>query len=133
VARIKPVYKPADHPQVSDPEVRASLTELFDWLLPGDADPHFKASQAGYAIVAHDPKLAHILVQPGRHMVREMAWSRRGGLKELAIQAANYATKCDFTFEAHLPAAQAVGVSLEQQAAILTGARPRCSTTKRSW
>jgi alkylhydroperoxidase family enzyme len=115
---MKPVYKAADHPKASDPETSKDLARLFDYLFPGEQKQQFKPSQAGYAIVARDPKLAHILVQPARHMFREMAWSKREGLRELAIQTANYCTKCDFSFEAHLPAAKSVGISLEQQAMI---------------
>ena len=115
MARIGYIYKPSDYPGNPDETTRGELAALFEHLCPGDpkAEPH-----AGYALLAHSPRLALNIAHLADYIVREMPWTQRRDLRELAIQALNLHFKCDFSFQAHLRYAQVSGITLEQQAAI---------------
>ncbi len=115
MARVRCVYKPGDYPGTPDDATRQDLEALFEHLSPGQpkVEPH-----SGYALLAQSPRLALNIAQLGDYIVREMPWTQRRDLRELAIQALNLHFKCDFSFQAHLNYAQAAGISLEQQAAI---------------
>ena len=115
MARVKCVYKPGDYPGALDEATRKDLDALFEHLCPGEpkVEPH-----SGYALLAQSPRLALHIAHLGDYIVREMPWTQRRDLRELAIQALNLHFKCDFSFQAHLNYAQVAGISLEQQAAI---------------
>jgi alkylhydroperoxidase family enzyme len=115
MARVKCVYKPADYPGPLDETTRSDLAALFEHLCPGEpkAEPH-----SGYALLAQSPRLALNIAHLGDYIVRDMPWTQRRDLRELAIQALNLHYKCDFSFHAHLTYAQVSGISLEQQAAL---------------
>ena len=116
-ARVKGVFKPSDYPGTPDEQTKKDLEELFEQLFPGmphpKPEPHW-----GFAILAHNPRLAMGVWQLLGHVVREMTWTQQRDLRELAIQALNIHFKCDFSFQAHLVYGQAHGCSLEKQAAI---------------
>jgi alkylhydroperoxidase family enzyme len=115
MTRVKCVYKPTDYPGSPDAATRQDLDDLFEHLSPGQpkVEPH-----SGYALLAQSPRLALNIARLGDYIVRDMPWTQRRDLRELAIQALNLHFKCDFSFQAHLHYAQAAGISLEQQAAI---------------
>jgi alkylhydroperoxidase family enzyme len=114
MSRVKLIFKPGDYPD-PDEATRNDLMELFEHLSPGEpkSEPH-----AGYALLAQSPRLALGIARLGDYVVRDMPWSQRRDLRELAVQALNLHFKCDFSFHAHLTYAQVSGISLEQQAAI---------------
>jgi alkylhydroperoxidase family enzyme len=114
MSRVKLIFKPSDYPH-PDEATRQDLAELFEHLSPGEpkTEPH-----AGYALLAQSPRLALGIARLGDYVVRDMPWSQRRDLRELAVQALNLHYKCDFSFHAHLTYAQVSGISLEQQAAI---------------
>ncbi len=116
--RLKPVYKPSDHPNAEDPATKAALAELFDYYYPGNPDPQFPRGGAGFAIAALSPKMALPLVKVARFMITELEFSKREDLKELAIQAMNLRLGCDFGWEAHIPIAKRAGISPELLSAI---------------
>jgi alkylhydroperoxidase family enzyme len=115
MARVKCIYKPSDYPGDPDESTRKDLADLFEHLCPGEpkTEPH-----SGYALLAQSPRLALNIARLGDYIVRDMPFSQRRDLRELAVQALNLHYKCDFSFHAHLAYAQVAGVTLEQQAAI---------------
>jgi len=114
MARVKYIFKQSDYPN-PDETTKKDLKALFEHLSPGEpkVEPH-----AGYAILAQSPRLALGIAHLGDYIVRDMLWSQRRDLRELAVQALNLHLKCDFSFHAHLAYAQVSGITLEQQAAI---------------
>jgi alkylhydroperoxidase family enzyme len=112
------VFKPSDYPGTPDEATKKDLDALFAHMFPGSAKPEMAAPHYGYALFAQNPRLALHIAHLADYIVREMPWSQRRDLRELAIQALNLHFKCDFSFLAHLPIAQTAGISLEQQAAM---------------
>lgn len=115
MARVTEIFRPEDHPQAGDPATRADLAALWAHLLPGEEQG---ALHAGYAILAHSPRLALAVAQMADTVIGDIGWTRRRDLRELAIQALNLHLRCDFSFHAHLPIAEGAGITLEQQAAV---------------
>lgn len=115
MARVPYIFRPEDYPGNPDAETREGLADLFGHLFPGDSkgEPH-----AGYAVLAHSPRLALAVAKMTDCIIGEIGWSQRRDLRELAVQTLNYHYKCDFSFQAHLNFARLSGISLEQQAAI---------------
>lgn len=114
MARVKCVFDVADHPDFSSEETRRDLAALFEHLLPGgEGKPH-----AGYAVLAHSPRLALNVARMTDCVLGDIGWTQRRDLRELAVQTLNLHYKCDFSFHAHLSLAQLSGISLEQQAAL---------------
>jgi hypothetical protein len=119
MARVKLVYKPGDFPGNPDAGTRQALTELFNHMYPGQANPEIPGKSGAFALVARDPRLAMRLIQLSDYILREMPWtSKRVALKQLMIQTLNVQLKCDFSYQSHLAPAKASGISLEQQACI---------------
>jgi hypothetical protein len=117
MARVKGVFKPSDYPGTPDEATKKDLDAFFEHMFPGVPDPkpepHF-----GYAIFAQNPRLALKVGELADYIVREMPWTQRRDLREVAVQTLNLHFKCDFSFQAHLVLAQRAGFTLEQQAAI---------------
>jgi alkylhydroperoxidase family enzyme len=115
MARVKCIYRPSDYPGSPDEATQRDLDALFEHLCPGEpkTEPH-----SGYALLAQSPRLALNIAHLGDYIVRDMPFTQRRDLRELAVQALNLHFKCDFSFHAHLAYAQVAGISLEQQAAI---------------
>lgn len=116
MARLKPIFRPEDFPGGPSPDTQKSLKAFFDHLFPrgqGDDEPH-----AGYATLAHSPGTALAISTCADYIVREMGWTQRRDLREVAVQTLNLHFKCDFSFHAHLSLAETSGISLQQQAAI---------------
>lgn len=115
MARVKYVFRPSDYPGVPDAETQQQLADLFEHFFPGggEGEPH-----AGYAILAHNPRLALSIAKLADCILGELSWTERRDLRELSVQALNYHYKCDFSFQAHFTYAQLSGITLEQQAAI---------------
>lgn len=115
MTRVKPILSPGDYPGTPDDQTKADIAALWDQMFPGEqkGEPH-----AGYAILAHSPKLALNILKMGDCILGEISWTQRRDLRELSVQALNLHYKCDFSFRAHLTYAQSAGISLEQQAAI---------------
>jgi 4-carboxymuconolactone decarboxylase len=118
MSRVHAVYKPGDYPGTPDEETRKDLSELFDYLFPGSANPELDKGHAGIAIAALNPKLALHLAKLSRFIALETSWRERRDLLELAVQTAHLHFNCDFSFEARLPQAQASGLGVERLAAI---------------
>ena len=115
MARVKCVFDVADHPDSANEEARKDLADLFEHLFPGGGKGR---AHAGYAILAHSPKLALNVARMTDCVLGEIGWTQRRDLRELAVQTLNLHYKCDFSFHAHLSLAQLSGISLEQQAAL---------------
>lgn len=115
MARVGYVFRPEDHPDAAQPDVRKDLDALWAHLFPGgeEGEPH-----AGYAVLAQSPKLALGIAKLADCILDEVGWTQRRDLRELSVQALNYHYRCDFSFQAHLTYAQLAGISLEQQAAL---------------
>ncbi len=93
------------------------LDALFEDMFPG-APLAKPVLPPGYAVLARNPRLARAIFGSARYIEREMPWSQRLGVRELAVQAINHHFGCDFSFHAHLQFAQAHGVGVDKQAAI---------------
>ncbi|MBW8785505.1 MAG: hypothetical protein JF593_12860 [Novosphingobium sp.] len=110
--RVKPVFRPTD---VSDEAGRAAVTAMFAQLMPGVVAPAFDESHAGMAIAARNPQLALHLAKISGFLAGELPWSQRKDLRELAIQTVNRHYRCDYSFRARVPIAEAAGISRELQ------------------
>ncbi len=110
MARVKPVYKPADYPGTPDEATRADVAALFGYLFPGNDNPEIDAAHAGIAITAQNPRLALHLAQMSGFIVRDMAWCQRARLHELAVQTVNLHFNCVYTLRARQNRAQALGL-----------------------
>jgi len=119
VTRVRGVFKPADYSGPPDEATMRDLARLFDRICPGDPDPQFHGSQAGWAILAaQSPKLALMVLELTEYIARETAWCGRRDLRELAIQTVNLHYRCEFSFRSHLAYARDAGVGAELLAAI---------------
>ena len=119
MARVKLVLKPADFPGAPDEATRKDLNELFEHMFPGQTNPEIPGNHAAFGVVAHNPRLALLIIKLADYIVREMPWtSQRVMQREVAIQTLNWHFKCEFSFQAHFKPAGASGLSLEQQACI---------------
>lgn len=117
MSRIKPVYKPSDHPN-QDEQTREDLAELFGFLAPGVAEPEIDKGHTGTAIAAHSPKFALNLSKLTAHVALGLGWSQRKDLFELAVQAVHLHFKCDFSFAARIPKAEPTGLGMDRLAAL---------------
>ncbi len=119
MARVKLVMKPGDFPGTPDEATRKALDELFEHMFPGQPNPEIPGKSGAFGVVARDPRLALRLIKVSDYILREMPWtSQRQDMKQLAIQTLNWYFKCDFSFQSHIRPAQALGISVEQQALI---------------
>jgi len=118
MSRVKPVFRPSDYPGNPDEQTRRDLAELFDFLVPGAADPEIDKPHTGMAIAAHNPRFALNLAKLTNHVALGLGWSQRKDLLELAVQAVNLHFKCDFSFVTRLPKADATGIGMERIAAL---------------
>jgi alkylhydroperoxidase family enzyme len=117
MARVKPVFKPSDYPGTPDEATKKALSDLFEQVFPGQANPEISGDHGGFAVVARKPRLALHLMKLSDYIVREMPWtSQRRDLRELAAQTLNLHFKSEYSFQAHLAPAQRYGITLEQQA-----------------
>jgi alkylhydroperoxidase family enzyme len=118
MSRVTPVFKPSDYPGNPDEQTRQDLAELFDFLAPGTAEPEIDKAHTGTAIAALNPRFALNLAKMTGHVALGLGWSQRKDLLELAIQAVHLHFKCDFSFAARLPKAEASGLGMERLAAL---------------
>lgn len=118
MARVKGVYKPSDYPGAPDEATKKDLQELFDQMFPGQANPEFDAAHSGWAVMAHNPRLALHMAKLTTYIARDMTWCLRRDLRELMIQTVNLHFKCESSFRARFPHAAAAGIPPELQAAI---------------
>jgi alkylhydroperoxidase family enzyme len=117
MARVKLVFKPSDFPGTPDEATKNALGELFGHMFPGQTNPEIPGKSSAFATVARDPRLALRLIKLSDYILREMPWtSQRQAQKQLAIQTLNWHFKCDFSFQSHIRPAQALGITIEQQA-----------------
>lgn len=118
-ARVALVTKPSAYPGAPDNQTREQLDALFNHMFPNSEDPEIPGKSAVFAVIARNPKLALLLVKVSDYIVGEMYFTyERQDLRQLLIQALCYHYKCDFNFMSHIPSAQRVGLSVEQQALI---------------
>lgn len=118
MSRVTPVYKPSDYPGNPDEQTRQDLAELFTFLFPGVAEPEIDRPHTGMAVAAQNPKLALHIARLTNFVALELSWCQRRDLLELAIQALNLHFKCDFSFVARMPRAEATGLGMERLAAL---------------
>jgi 4-carboxymuconolactone decarboxylase len=118
MSRLTPVFKPSDYPGNPDEQTRQDLAELFAFLAPGAADPEIDKAHTGTAIAAHNPRFALNLAKLTGHVALGLGWSQRKDLFELAVQAVHLHFKCDFSFAARLPKADASGLGIDRLAAL---------------
>jgi len=119
MARVTPIHRPSDFKGTTDAATRQDFAELFELMFPGQANPEFKGSQIGWAILtAQGPRLALLVARLVQYLARDTAWGRRRVLRELAIQAINLHFRCDFSFQSHLEHGDADGLATELVAAI---------------
>ena len=118
MARVKPVFRPADHPGTANAETREALAELFAFLAPNASEPEIDKAHSGMAIAAQNPRLALHLARLTTFIALQTSWSRRPELVELAVQAVNLHFRSAFSFEARLPRAESSGLGLNRLAAI---------------
>ncbi len=117
-ARVKAVFKPSDYPGTPDAATKKALGDLFAEMFPGNPTPEIDGPHTAMAVAAQNPELARHLNKVSAHFIREVPWTQRKDLRELAIQVLNLHWKCDFSFQAHLGYAKTYGISAEQQAAL---------------
>jgi alkylhydroperoxidase family enzyme len=118
MSRVTAVYRPSDYPGTPDAETEAGLAALFGHMFPGVAAPEIDRSHAGVAIAALNPTLALMLSKLSGFAALEMGWSKRADLREIAIQAVNLHFQSHYSAQSRFKAWQAVGLSLEQLAAL---------------
>ena len=118
MSRVRAVHKPGDYPAPLDATTRHELGELFSALFPSGEPAEIDQSHAGIAIAARSPRLALQLVRLSALLAGELEWSGRRDLWELAVQAVNVHFRCDYSFRARMPAAEAAGVGVELQNAL---------------
>ena len=118
MSRVTAVYKPSDYPGTPDAQTRAELAELFAHMFPGVEEPEIARDHAGVAVAALNPKLALHLSKLSGFAALQLGWSQRADLREIAIQAVNLHFKSSFSAQSRIKAWQAVGLSLEQLAAL---------------
>jgi alkylhydroperoxidase family enzyme len=112
--RIKPVFRPEDHPGGADADVKA----LFDYLRPGIENPEIDMGHAGIAIAALNPRVALGMAQLSRTIALETGWAKQGDLRELAFYVLNRHFNSDFSVEARAAYAEAAGLSAAQLRAV---------------
>ena len=118
MARVTPVFRPADYPGTIDDPTRDALAELFAHLAPGAADPAIDKPHSGMAIAAQNPGMALRLSKLTSYLALETDLAGRRDVLELAIQAVNFHYRSSFSFEARLPRAESSGLGLARLAAI---------------
>lgn len=118
MARVTPVYKPSDYPGTPDEQTRADLAELFEHMFPGVENPEIDRPHSGLAIAALNPKLALHLSKLSSFAALQLGWSKRADLREIAIQTVNLHYKSDFSARSRHRAWEAVGLRMEQLAAL---------------
>jgi alkylhydroperoxidase family enzyme len=110
VTRVAGVYKQSDYPGAPDEAVRQDLAALFNYLFPEAPESRIDRSHAGLAVAALNPNLAMTLAKVTRFIAGELPWCDRLDLRELAIQAVNLHFRCDYSYAARIPAAEAAGI-----------------------
>ena len=118
MARVRPVFTPADCPGNADAATREGLAEFFEQLFPGNPDPRINEGHTGLALAAHSPRFAGSLSRLTRSAVLEMKWSERRDLAELAVQAVNLHFRSSFSFETRMANAEATGLGMDRLAAL---------------
>ena len=111
MTRVRYVRTPNDYPGTPDEATRHDLKELFEQLYPGSDHPRIDDAHSGFAITAQSPRLALHILQLTRYCAREMQWSKRRDLLELAVQTLNIHFRCESSYEAHVAYAKASGIS----------------------
>ncbi|MGB8365764.1 MAG: carboxymuconolactone decarboxylase family protein [Rhizomicrobium sp.] len=118
MARVKAVYKPSDYPVNPDGVTAKEVAELFGYLFPHVENPEIDKSHAGIAIAAQNPKLALNLAKLSALIAGELPWCQRRDLRELAIQTVNVHFRCNYSFQARMPVAEAAGIGVDLQSAL---------------
>ena len=118
MSRVTPVYRPSDYPGSPDEQTREDLAELFAHMFPGVDDPEIDRPHSGVAIAALNPRLALHLSKLSSFAALQMGWSKRADLREIAIQTVNLHYKSDFSARSRHRAWEAVGLRMEQLAAL---------------
>jgi 4-carboxymuconolactone decarboxylase len=118
MARVKPVYKPADYAGLPGQPPAEDVEALFGRMFPGVEAPEIDRPHAGFAVLARNPRLALHVLELTQFIARDLAWTERRDLRELAVQTVNLHFKCGFSFEARAPNAEALGLRAELLAAI---------------
>lgn len=118
MSRVTAVYKPSDYPGTPDEQTREDLAELFGHMFPGVESPEIDRPHSGVAIAALNPRLALHLSKLSSFAALQMGWSKRADLREIAIQAVNLHYKSDFSARSRHRAWEAVGLRMEQLAAL---------------
>jgi alkylhydroperoxidase family enzyme len=118
MSRVTAVYKPSDYPGTPDEQTRGDLAELFEHMFPGVEDPEIDRPHSGMAIAALNPRLALHLTKISGFAALQLGWSKRADLREIAIQTVNLHFKSDFSARSRHRAWEAVGLRLEQLAAL---------------
>jgi hypothetical protein len=117
MGNLQRVFKPGDFPGSADEQTSNAVKTLFEHLCPQQANPELPLKAAAMATVARNPHLALHMFKINACMLREVGWtSRHPGLHQLVGQALDLHFNCAFSFQAHMPRAQANGLSSEQQA-----------------
>ena len=114
--RVKGMFRPSDLPADAGEAASGAVKELFDYLCPGNPEPSIDMTHAGLAITGRNPSLALHLAKLSRCIAVDSGWCQRQDLRELAIQTLNVHFKSDYSFQARLPYARAVGISDDQLA-----------------
>lgn len=118
MSRVTAVYRPSDYPGTPDEQTRADLAELFGHMFPGVENPEIDKPHSGVAIAALNPGLALQLSKLSGYAALKLGWSQRADLREIAIQTVNLHFKSDFSARSRFRAWEAVGLSMEQLAAL---------------
>lgn len=108
--RVTAVFRPGDYPGTPDDMTRMQVSDLFERLFPGVADPRIDDGHAGIAIAALNPLLAGRLGELSAFLAVDLPWSQRRDLRELAIQTVNLKLGCTYAFKARVKAAEAAGI-----------------------
>lgn len=118
MARVNPVYKPADYPADLDEVTKAELAAFFAYLFPDNPAPEIDAAHTGLAVTAYNPTLALNLAKMSGFIVRDLGWCQNQELHEFAVQTVNLHFKCNFTLRARAARAQSLGIDASVLAVI---------------
>lgn len=119
MSRVKLVQTAEEFPAEELAGAKDDLDALFAHVDSWGAGPRISDTGKVFAVVARNPRLAHLLIKVSDYMTKECPWTTdRNDLRQLMIQTLNLHYRCDYNFQSHLSSAEKVGISAEMQAAI---------------
>jgi alkylhydroperoxidase family enzyme len=126
VPRVTQIRSKDDFPHELSDSDEKELTEIFPHFsrymancLPGiygDGDTPNVGISNSWSQMAHDPRLANLMIDLSDHVLNDMPWSKLVRQRELAILAIYQRQRCDYGYRAHLFAGAEADITPEMVA-----------------